>query len=211
MAFPNLTVGPQSELDAVNRMLFSIGARPVNSLEGVLPVDASLARQVLHDSSREIQSEGFSFNREFRYPLAKDENDRFPLPATALWVDPTHDHRDFVERTDNGTRFLYDREEHTFEMPTVASPLKVDVIFFLAFEELPEPARQYIAAVAGRRFQQGRVQDDTLFRFTANDELEAQRKLSKFERRTRDRNWFRSGARTSRIVRRRVGVLPPQF
>lgn len=207
MAFPDLTIAPQSELDAVNRMLWSIGARPVNSLSGTLPLDAAGARQVLHDTSRAVQADGWWFNRECGWELAKDVNNRFPIPATALQIDPTERWHDFVERVFSGTRYLYDRQEHTFVMPDVASPLKVDITWFFPFEELPEVVRQYISVRAARTFQAGRVQSDLIYQFQASEEGVALTTMQRVNRRASDTNIHRGSSRVNRI-RRRHGGMP---
>lgn len=211
MAFtPNLTIAPQTELDAVNRMLWSIGAQPVNSLSGVLPLDPAGARQVLHDTSRAVQTQGWWFNKECGWELARDVNNRFPIPATALQIDPTDRYHDFVERSLSGTRYLYDRENHSFEAADITSPMKVDVVWFFPFNELPEVARQYISVRAARTFQAGRVQSEILYQFEASEEQEASGAMKRANRRAADTNIHRGNSRMNRI-RRRIGGLPAVY
>ena len=51
-----------TQLEAVNTMLSTIGEAPVNSLTGSLPVDASMAVNILNEVNREVQSAGWKFN-----------------------------------------------------------------------------------------------------------------------------------------------------
>jgi hypothetical protein len=45
-----------SELEAVNTILSTVGEAPLNSLTGSLPVDGTMARNVLNEINREVQS-----------------------------------------------------------------------------------------------------------------------------------------------------------
>ena len=45
-----------TELEAINTMLSVIGESPVNTVDGSGVVDAVLARQILHEVSRHVQS-----------------------------------------------------------------------------------------------------------------------------------------------------------
>lgn len=59
-----------SELDAINEMLTSTGGSPLSSIDDVADLeDASIARQTLHNISRELQSEGWHFNTEIEEAL----------------------------------------------------------------------------------------------------------------------------------------------
>ena len=52
-----------TELEAVNILLTTIGEAPVNTLTGNQVTDVTVATQVLLEISREIQSQGWHFNR----------------------------------------------------------------------------------------------------------------------------------------------------
>jgi hypothetical protein len=53
-----------TELEAVNVLLTTIGEAPVNTLTGNQVTDVTVAKQVLLEISREIQSQGWHFNTE---------------------------------------------------------------------------------------------------------------------------------------------------
>ena len=197
MAFtPPLTFTPQSELDAVNQMLMSIGQAPINTLEVDGISDVSFARLILHNTSREIQNKGWSFNTEKCFPLSADGAGEIALPSNALSVDPTDKDECLIERT----RKLYDLENHTFN---IGRTVDVDVKWFLEFDELPQSARAYIAHMAGRIFQAQLVGAQVLYQFTKEREIECLTNLERDELKKKDTNIFKTNVRTNRIFHRR--------
>lgn len=160
----NLT--PTTELEAVNTLLRTIGEAPVNTLTGSLPVDASMARQLLHQKSRSLQTKGWAFNQDLDLPLAPMTDGTVPVPGNTLSIDPVDRSKRLVIRAAK----LYDRAART---NVFASPVRVNITYFLPFNELPEYARQYITISGGRQFQDGTLGDDSLHRFTAQDEMRA--------------------------------------
>ena len=57
-----MAVAATTELQCINIMLAAIGEAPINSLIGLLPVDAVTAQSTLLEANKSIQSEGWSFN-----------------------------------------------------------------------------------------------------------------------------------------------------
>ena len=82
-----MTVAATTELEAINVMLSAVGEAPINSLTGTLPVDARQAQSFLNEASKEIQSEGWSFNYEYDVVLTRDAGNSIALPTSALRVD----------------------------------------------------------------------------------------------------------------------------
>ncbi|MCQ1856388.1 hypothetical protein, partial [Neorhizobium galegae] len=80
---------------------------------------------------------------------------------------------------------LYDRRNHTFE---IGKTVKVEIVFLLPFEELPEAARTYITIKAGRRFQEGQIGSELLSNFSLRDEQMALFALEDAEGETADLN-----------------------
>ena len=55
-----------SELDAVNMMLMTIGEYKVNDLTNLAGrSDAAIAKDILNNTSRAVQSKGWTFNMDF--------------------------------------------------------------------------------------------------------------------------------------------------
>lgn len=201
MALPTLLL---TELDAVNMMLSSIGQTPVNSVDVSGIRDVAIAQLALQNTTREVLNRGWSFNTDFEYELVIDGSGEVPLPASVLWLDPCNAAQRFVIRDDAGTLKLWDKVNHTFTISTNhQSPIEVDIIHAMEFDEIPNVARQYIATRAARVFQANVISSEVLFKFTSVHEQESYADLLKLEARTKDRNWFTSGSDSNQIVNRR--------
>lgn len=136
-----LTLTPTTELDAINLMLRYTGNRPVNAVsDGVSP--SQIAQRILHETSREVQSNGLNCNRTTKYTLTANTDSEFVLPQGTLVVDPVDKTKHYVEK--NGKLFDPSKNTSVFTETT----LDVDIIMFLSFEALPEPVRRYIALEA---------------------------------------------------------------
>lgn len=164
-----LTLTPTSELDAVNTILGVIGEAPVNSLEipGLASVD--VARQILHDVSREIQSQDWEFNSETNYSLPLTIEGFIQVPLNLLKIDVTDTWLQKYLPVQRGTR-MYDRKNHTYVFPEA---LDFDVVFFLAFDELPEQLRRYVTIRAARVFQRRMLNSDQVNAITEEEEQRA--------------------------------------
>jgi len=196
MALPPLTLTVLDELGAVNMMLLSIGQSPVNTLAIANIKDVSFAQLTLHNTSREVQSRGWWFNRERNYPIAPDVDNKIPVAANILDIDCEDQNKELIQRG----AFMYDMENHTF---VIGETLKYDVTWFLPFTDIPQLARNYIAVRAARIFQSQSVGSEVLFRY--DEKLEAEQ-YAPFERahyKNLDVNVLATGARTSRAYRRR--------
>lgn len=166
-----------TELDAINLMLETIGAAPVNRLTGVQNEDVLIARQILTQVSREVQTEEWDFNSEDDYPFTPDEEGIIHVPDNIIRIVPSNNHATpFWGPTDvviRGKR-LYDRANHTF---TFSGPFMADIALFLDFDELPYEAKQYILIRACRKFDVVSSGDTDREKWTAQDELRARADL----------------------------------
>lgn len=180
---PSFTYQQLSELEAVNMMLSTIGETPVSTLAASGDLNVSVARQMLYDVSREIQTAGWYFNTENKYPLVRNLDKQIYLPTNLLGLDLTDDFV-LVDATPRGNR-MYDRKNHTYVFD---KDLEADITLFLTWDEIPQPARQYIAIVAARRFQKRMLPDDYTSKFTQDEELAAKAQLEDFDANTRDYN-----------------------
>lgn len=183
---PALT--PTSELEAINLMLRAIGESPVNSVTGSGNVDADMAGETLRFTSRNLQKRGWHWNTLEGLTLLRTAvTNEITVPANTLKVDTSGNSksRDAVLR---GQR-LFDRDNNTYSWD---ADLEVELVEFLAFEDLPETARSYIALSASRRFQQDRVGSETLAKFHAVDEAHAWADLQREETENGDYSIFDS-------------------
>jgi len=192
---------PQTKLDAVNQMLASIGQTPLNTLNTAGIRDAAIAELTLDNTLREILNRGWSFNTDRCFELTKEVGDEYLVPSDALTIDPSEGWRyDFVERDDAGTRKMWDRENNTFTITD--SPIEFDIIRAMDFETVPQAMRGYVAIRAARIFQANVIGSDIIFKYTQLHEDEALFALKKTERRNKDRNVFRPGTESNKIVNR---------
>ena len=171
--------GKTTELEAVNICLGVIGEQPVSAI-GSGVSKSTIARDVIYELSREIQSQQLACNTEYDYTLTPDVDDLIALPATAIVVDPTNlsDNR-YIER--NGS--LYDRVDNTYE---IFKTVNVDITYFLAWANLPEHVRRYISIRAARVFQKRYLADEDLHTFNQDDEYLAKSKFERIELNTED-------------------------
>ena len=142
MAFP--TTNAQRELPAVNTILQSCGQAPVTTLDQTNP-DVAIAYQTLLEVSREVQAEGWSFNKEPHYEMVPDTNKEILIPNNILQIDATRNaanvELDVVRRSGK----LYDKANHTY---TFEQKLSCDIVWLFDWVDLPVPIADYITCKA---------------------------------------------------------------
>lgn len=188
---------PTTELEAVNVCLANIGESPVSAITGNITVDAALARDLLRQVTREVQTHGFYWNTELNYKLIPNTADNLALPANVLSVDTTGDdkNKDLVARG----RILYDRVKHSY---TFSEPVYVDIVVALSFEELPEIARRYIAVRAARIYQERVMGNGSISNFNTSDEDMARAALLAENMEIEDNNMMTGNASVFGILSR---------
>lgn len=143
-----MLIQPTTELEAVNIILTTIGETSIHTLNGELPADASIARDVLREVSRNVQTKGWRWNTEDAVEISPDGlTKELRLPANCLAADeafPTQRY-DLVQR---GQR-LYDRRRRSYQF---TETVQVEMTLCLDWGELPEAARRYITIKAARVF-----------------------------------------------------------
>ena len=178
-----------TELESVNVILSTIGESPLNSLSGSLPVDGTVAKNVLSEISREVQSAGWHFNTHYKSTLTRDTNNKIPVATNVVRVDldPNLISRrdyDLVQRDG----FLYNLAKNTdifdrdFE--------DVVQVYLLPFNEIPEQAKRYITVRSARVFHDRTLGANTLHKFSSEDEAKALSILKQAESQTGDYSVF---------------------
>jgi len=163
------TYAPTSELEAVNVMLSVIGEAPVSSLDISGFSDVAIAKSILEECSREVQSQQWSCNTEDEYELIPDNSGYINVPLNVLKLDINPDQAYKYQPVIRGNK-LYDKKNKTF---LFTEPLKFDLVWYLPFTDLPESLRRYITIAAARKFQKRFYGSDTLDGFTEEDEFNA--------------------------------------
>ena len=157
------TNNAQAELQAVNEILASIGQAPVTTIEAQtvtyedgtsaeIPINPEVAiiYETLTQVSREVQAEGWTFNKENEYPITPDANGYLSMTGSMLQMDLS----DIVANSAFDTVIrngrLYDKIEHT-DVWDQNETYYVDVVWYYDFVDLPQVFRDYVTSRAATR------------------------------------------------------------
>ena len=191
-----------SELEAVNTILSTIGESPLNTLSGSLPVDGTIAKNVLSEVGREVQSQGWHFNTHYKVTLSRDTNNKIPLATNIVRVeiDPRQYSKlsyDVVQRNN----FLYNlaKNEETFDTEFTDAT----VVYLLPFDEIPEQAKRYITIRSARIFHDRTLGANTIHKFSQEDEAKSLSILKQAESHTGDYSIFDTPEQAYTIIRGR--------
>ena len=182
-----MAVAATTELQCINIMLAAIGEAPINSLVGLLPIDAVTAQSTLLEANKSIQSEGWSFNTEIDVTFTRNGSNQINLPTNILRIDANVNHHPTIDPVQRGTK-LYDRQNNKFEFD---EDLICTVVYFREFDEIPEPARHYMNIQAARKFLDRIVSDQALRTYTLQDEQRARAILMETDLANGDHNILR--------------------
>lgn len=194
---------PITRLEAVNTLLRAIGQSGVVSLLGSdANTDTTNAIQTLDVALREVLSRGWHCNTEKGYPIDPSPEGFIYLPANTMSIDTAQRDND-LDLVWRGSR-LYDRANHTF---TIGKTVYVDLVLALDFEELPQSLRSYIAVMAARRFATEELSTAESYRFTKQDEIDAEAHALDEDSRNDDRTMAQASPHVARMRRgqRRAG------
>jgi len=189
-----------SELEAVNTILSTIGEAPLNTLSGSLPVDGTIAKNVLSEVSREVQSQGWHFNTHYKVTLSRDTNNKIPLATNIVRVevDPRRYSKvsyDIVQR--NNELYNLAKNEDTFD----TNFKDATVVYLLPFDEIPEQAKRYITIRSARIFHDRTLGANTIHKFSQEDEAKSLSILKQAESHTGDYSIFDSPEQAYTILR----------
>ena len=142
MAFP--TTNATQELPAVNQILQSCGQAPVTTLDQTNP-DVAIAYQTLLEVSREVQAEGWTFNREYQYSMSPNTDKEILIPNNILQIDPSQTPANMsIDVIQRGGK-LYDRANHTYQFN---DKVECDITWLFDWIDLPTPVQDFITARA---------------------------------------------------------------
>lgn len=179
-----------TELEAVNLMLSLLGETPVNSLIDPYTADVANARSVLLEKAKDVQSEGWAFNKDTDYTLVRSAAsvpaNQIVLAGNVISVDADTDSG--VDVVVRGNR-LYDRLNQTFVFD---HDLQVEILWYFPFDEMPECMRRYVLILAGRALQSRWVGSEQQHMFTQAEEQRARLRLDREEGDTADVNILNS-------------------
>jgi len=191
-----------THLEAINTMLSTIGEAPVNSLTGSLPTDASMAKNILDEVNREVQSGGWKFNTSYKATLSRDTNNKIPVANDVMHIElnPLLESKSSNDPVIRGS-FLYNLAKETFIFDKDFE--NVQIVHLLDFEQIPEQARRYITIRASRIFHDRTLGANALHRFSRQDELVALSILKQSEASVADHSIFNSYDQYNTVTRNR--------
>ena len=164
---PTNAQDPVTELAAVNIMLGVVGQAPIASLDNPV-LGVAVAINVLAEISRSFQTTGWSWNSQTDATLGPPNNeDANRIPLTNV-LKVTAPRKKLAIR--GGYLFDGDRYSDDFEGTACTG---LTIIHALAFDDMPPPARYYVAVRAARTYQRRVLGEQSLERFSAEEEFNA--------------------------------------
>jgi len=112
--------------------------------------DVAIAYNTLQEVSREVQSEGWSFNTERNYDQFQPDAStrKIQIPNNVIQMDLSEDYvANLGRNVVNRGGYVYDTIAHT-NVWTTTETLYFDVVWELDYEDLPQPIQAYIVARA---------------------------------------------------------------
>ena len=171
------------ELEAVNILLSVIGEAPIDSLSDITVneiSDSALARKTLHEVSRDVQAEGWSWNTDNGVTYVPDAQNHINIPESALKVVFSTSKYGMDQYVVRGLR-VYDRNAHTYEIDQ--SVVANAVVTYLDWDEIPHAAAQYVTIRAARIYSDRYLNSNAIYVYTAQDEQYARAMLIRSEER----------------------------
>ena len=179
-----------TELEAVNTILSTIGEAPLNTLTGSLPVDGTMAQNILDEINREVQSIGWHWNTHYKVDITRDTDNKIPVGTDVLRIklNGKYDKSsyDVVQRDS----FLYNlaKNSETFDQDFTDNT----IVYILDFSKLPEQARRYITIRSARVFHDRTLGANTIHKFSSEDEARSLAVMRQAEAHTGDHTIFDS-------------------
>lgn len=182
------TIGRVSKVDAVNRVLATIGVAPVASLAGTLSLTVELAQTAIDNVSRDLQSTPWGFNTEKDVEFTSAGDGSITLGGSlydGVYIssfdieEPTS--LDPIIKTTGGVQKIWDRESKSFTAFGASTTVKATVTYYLQWEDLPEAVKAYVMARAAREYQLQMVGNPQMDQMLVTQMLLAQQNLTEFE------------------------------
>ena len=143
-----------TELEAVNTILATIGEAGIASLSSNVNeiTDSGLAQRTLKEVSRDVQSEGWSWNTDENVKISATAQNTYVVANNTLTVDFSPNAYPDTQYVMRGLK-VYDRNHQRYDFATLidSAPLTAaKVVIQLTWDELPHAAQQYITIRSAR-------------------------------------------------------------
>jgi hypothetical protein len=214
MAAPT-TNSTETELSSVNSILGAIGQSPITRLyiddertktynykeqdgtDGSLTVkepeliyinpEVSFVHNLLMEVDKDVQNEGWVFNRECHYPFPANTDKEIKIPPNVLRLDISENQ---VYRTSDVVRRggrLYDKVNHTYKFKSV---IYCDVTWLFPYEDLPSVFKRYITSRASVRAAIQLVSNQELVKLLKSEEEQNRAACMEYECNQGDHTMF---------------------
>jgi|TARA_R100000030_G_scaffold61562_1_gene46562 hypothetical protein len=151
--------------------------------------DVAISLDTLREVSREVQSEGWSFNKEYKYPITPDSNNEVIIANNILQIDLNRTYTQNKDRDSiNREGKLYDKISHSFVWTD--ETLYVDVIWYFDWESIPVPIQAYIVARAASIVSSRIIGDPNQYQMLLQKEALARSTALEYECRQGDYTYF---------------------
>ena len=204
---PYPTTEAKKELDAINQVLASVGQAPVTTADSANP-DVAIAEETLLYVNKEVQSEGWTFNKQEYYEVTPDTNEHIVLSSLGniLQIDLNRDHSktDAAHRTtkeaiikadanDSSKQKLFDKYggdngNGTFKWGTEA--IRVDIVWLFDWHDVPNPIQDYIVARTATLVSSRIVGDPSQYQMLQQREANARANALEYECNQGDYTYF---------------------
>ena len=185
MAIP--TTNAAQELPAVNQILASVGQAPVTTLDQTNP-DVAIAYDTLLQVSKDVQSEGWTFNREEHYEFTPNSSEEIVIPNNVLQLDLTKSSYSSNKKAIRRNGKLYDKHNHTYEWGTTA--VDCDVVWLFDWVDIPIPFQNYIIARAAALVSSRIVGDVNQYEMLQQEEAFMRSVILEYEANQGDHTFF---------------------
>ena len=153
--------------------------------------DVAIALNTLREVSREVQSEGWTYNKEFNYELTPDSNDEINIPDNMLQVDlnissKRSGNRQYDSIIREGK--LYDRIKHSYKWTDES--VYVDVLWYFEWEHIPDVVQAYIVARAATVVSSRIIGDGNQYQMLQQKEAYARAMALEYECNQGDYSFF---------------------
>ena len=153
--------------------------------------DVAIALNTLREVSREVQSEGWTYNKEFDYELTPDSNNEIIIPDDMLQVDlnissKRSGNRQFDSIIRGGK--LYDRIKHSYKWTDES--VYVDVLWYFEWEHIPDVVQAYIVARAATIVSSRIIGDGNQYQMLQQKEAYARAMALEYECNQGDYSFF---------------------
>ena len=146
MATPT-TIDTDTELSAVNSILGAIGQSPITILNFENP-EIAFIYNLLTEVNKDVQNEGWVFNKEYNVKISPDSNKHIAIPANVLSYDLHYDDEKKDKNVVRRSGKLWDTIGQSYEFDDDAY---LDITWLWTYEDLPMAFKRYIISRASVR------------------------------------------------------------